>query len=158
MELEPPVSRWRHHWRASCFPESPFLTRSSGTAGRGGGRWEATSEEGNDAVVLVDVPVFVGSWLPAVCGRRVHGWLAPATLYTACRRTGEAAPAFFRGAKSPPHGFHFFQPSQLAIASCPSLWTPRVKVSQLHEPADSCSSLSLFGIHKPFLYSIKCKK
>jgi hypothetical protein len=121
-----------------------------GTTGRGGvdAGWEATSEEGNDAAVVL---CYAGlCWLlacgihPARHGVRArvvggcpallakHSPLRMGSLTISCSKlpAGEReAPAFFRGAKSPPHGFSFLFPRSLSTRSllppCPSLGTPR---------------------------------
>jgi hypothetical protein len=69
------ATRWRHHWRASCFSESPFLT---------GGRWPLRGKQRGCSLLA---PALLASELWAVLG-----WLVPA---------GEReAPAFLHGAKS----------------------------------------------------------
>lgn len=152
-----------------------------GTTGRGGvdAGWEATSEEGNDAAVVL---CYAGlCWLlacgihPARHGVRArvvggcpallakHSPLRVGSLTISCSKlpAGEReAPAFFRGAKSPPMVSVFFSPGlsprDRSSLPVPLLGRQGVKVyHKLHEPADNCSSLSLlFGIRRLLLHNI----
>lgn len=57
------ASRWRHHWRASCFSESPFLTN---------GRWLAAAREATRPCPLLPPALLASELWP------VLGWLVPA--------------------------------------------------------------------------------